>query len=231
MKQPVKEPGSFSQTTINILAKRAGQICSNPGCRRHTSGGHSEDNKAVVVGEATHIYGQKPGSARYDPRMTDQEKSDISNGIWLCGNCHKMIDSDEVKFPARLLLKWKYEHEGSVLQDDSSKRNNTVIQALLNELKENIIVANNVLDKGNYSVKMSNESWNISKGEIGFMAEGLQNDLIHIYSLISDFNGLIEYDLYKLSHGAGYKDEEIRRAATTFRENVNKIIKQLNELK
>jgi hypothetical protein len=63
------------------------------------------------VGEAAHIYGANPGSARFDPNMTPAERSDISNGIWLCANCHKLIDDDPDRYPAGLLFEWQREHE------------------------------------------------------------------------------------------------------------------------
>ena len=106
-----KRPGDFTQKTIDILAKRTGQTCANPNCRKVTSSGHTEKNKAVIIGEAAHIYGEAPGSKRYDPVMTDEERKDISNAIWLCSVCHKKVDSDEMKYTPRILLKWKNDSE------------------------------------------------------------------------------------------------------------------------
>lgn len=52
--------------TKSALAKRAAQICSNPSCRRPTSGPHHDPSKALNLGEAAHIRGAHPGSARFD---------------------------------------------------------------------------------------------------------------------------------------------------------------------
>ena len=101
----------FSKTTIEILAKRAAQRCSNPGCQSITSGPHSEEVKAINLGEAAHIKGARPGFMRYDPSMTDAQRYHISNGIWLCRSCARMIDTDEARFPVELLYGWKREHE------------------------------------------------------------------------------------------------------------------------
>jgi hypothetical protein len=65
----------------------------------------------VNVGEAAHIYGANPGSARYDDEMSSSDRSAISNAIWLCGNCHKLIDDDPQRYPAGLLFEWQREHE------------------------------------------------------------------------------------------------------------------------
>jgi len=43
--------------------------------------------------------------------MTPSERSDISNGIWLCANCHKLVDDDPDRYPAGLLFEWQREHE------------------------------------------------------------------------------------------------------------------------
>ena len=100
----------FSEGTKQTLAKRAGQVCSNPECRRPTSGPHSDETKAINLGEAAHIRAARQG-ARYDENMTDEQRGDISNGIWLCKECARRIDIDEAKYPVALLVEWKSMHE------------------------------------------------------------------------------------------------------------------------
>jgi hypothetical protein len=104
----------FSTTTAKTLAKRAAESCSNPDCPNITSGPHSEEVKAINLGEAAHIKGARPGSKRYDPSMTDEQRRHISNGIWLCRSCARKIDTDEARFPVELLHGWKREHERAI---------------------------------------------------------------------------------------------------------------------
>ena len=105
-------PGpDFLNKTKQTLAERAGQVCSNPDCRRTTSGPHSENDKSVNLGEAAHIKAAREGQARYDPSMTDEERRDIVNGIWLCKECARKIDLDENQYPVELLENWKRKHE------------------------------------------------------------------------------------------------------------------------
>lgn len=101
----------FKQSVIVTLAKRAANRCSNPNCGAITSGPTEEPNGSVNVGEAAHIYGANPGSARYDPDMTSADRSAITNAIWLCSNCHKLVDDDPIKYPVGLLFEWQKEHE------------------------------------------------------------------------------------------------------------------------
>lgn len=101
----------FKQSVIVTLAKRAANRCSNPNCGAITSGPTEEPNGSVNVGEAAHIYGANPGSARYDPDMTSTDRSAITNAIWLCSNCHKLVDDAPIKYPVGLLFEWQKEHE------------------------------------------------------------------------------------------------------------------------
>jgi hypothetical protein len=101
----------FSNKTKQTLAKRAGQVCSNPNCRKPTSGPHSDDSKAINLGEASHIRAARLGQARYDANMSDIERATITNGIWLCKECARRIDVDEAKYGVALLVEWKQIHE------------------------------------------------------------------------------------------------------------------------
>lgn len=101
----------FKQAVVVTLAKRAANRCSNPDCGAITSGPSEISSKSVNVGEAAHIFGAHPGSARYDDKMSSADRSDITNAIWLCGNCHKLVDDDEAKYPAGLLFEWQRAHE------------------------------------------------------------------------------------------------------------------------
>lgn len=107
----------FSKKTVDTLAKRSAYVCSNPDCRVKTVGPNSNPEKATVIGEAAHIYGARPGSMRYDSRMSDAFRSEITNAIWLCRNCHKIIDSDESKYFSDLLFEWRETHEEYALSE------------------------------------------------------------------------------------------------------------------
>jgi hypothetical protein len=106
----------FKQATIDVLAKRAAYLCSNPDCGAITSGPTLDIKGTTNVGEAAHIYGANPGSARFESAMSPAERSSISNGIWLCTICHKLVDDDPLKFPAGLLFEWQRTHEGQIAQ-------------------------------------------------------------------------------------------------------------------
>ena len=114
---PKFDPNEFRKSIKDLLAKRAGYICSK--CKRHTSGGNSNPQKATIIGEAAHIEGARVSNRRHNPNMTTEQRRDISNGIWLCGDCHKEVDDNPRKFTVSLLHKMKEDHEETVLNSYS----------------------------------------------------------------------------------------------------------------
>ncbi|WP_320196595.1 hypothetical protein RMR10_005415 [Agrobacterium rosae] len=106
----------FSRQTVETLARRSRFQCSNPDCGVHTIAPNAAPDKATSIGEAAHIAGAKPGAARYEQLMSDTTRSSITNGIWLCRNCHVTIDRDPSRYPTDLLMLWRQDHEELVLQ-------------------------------------------------------------------------------------------------------------------
>lgn len=101
------------------LASRAGHRCSNPSCRRDTSGPESTADGSVNIGVASHITAAAPGGPRFDPLLSPAERASIANGIWLCQWCGKLIDSDEARYTKAVVLAWKASAEalaGSLLE-------------------------------------------------------------------------------------------------------------------
>jgi hypothetical protein len=110
----------FPKATIETLAKRVGQRCSNPSCRKTTSGPHTDPSKAVVVRVAAHITEASPGGPRYEKGLSPDQRSAIDNGIWLCQTCSKLLDSDQARYPVEELFRWKERAELSVSQEVES---------------------------------------------------------------------------------------------------------------
>lgn len=111
----------FDRNIIDTVAKRAGFICSNPDCRAKTVGPNTDVNKSIVIGEVAHIYGARPAAKRYKEDMTDAARGEITNAIWLCRNCHKIIDSDDKKFSSETLFRWRELHEQFVSSELGNK--------------------------------------------------------------------------------------------------------------
>ena len=100
-------PDDFPLKTKETLAKRVGYRCSNPDCRQLTSGPTEDPEKAINIGVAAHITAASPGGPRYDGSITSKTRRSSRNGIWLCQTCAKLVDSDAVRYTAKVLQRWK----------------------------------------------------------------------------------------------------------------------------
>ncbi|WP_217895383.1 NACHT domain-containing protein [Sphingobium sp. Z007] len=89
------------------IAKRAGWLCSFPSCRTLTVGATADGDGEINIGTAAHICAASPGGPRYDERMTPAERSSAENGIWMCRDHGKAIDSDVKEFTVDRLRQWK----------------------------------------------------------------------------------------------------------------------------
>lgn len=76
-----------------------------------TMGPNSNENKTTNIGVAAHITAASTGGPRFNGALTQGGRSSISNAIWLCQSCSKLIDSDVSKYTVLLLNNWKIEAE------------------------------------------------------------------------------------------------------------------------
>lgn len=105
----------FSTPVKTNLALRVGYLCSNPNCRALTTGPHQSADKAINLGVAAHITAASQGGPRFDASLTSEGRAAAENGIWLCQNCAKLVDSDVIQFTVALLQAWKAEAEEDAL--------------------------------------------------------------------------------------------------------------------
>jgi hypothetical protein len=66
-----------------------------------------------MIGKAAHIHAAAPGGRRYLAAMSREERSHITNAIWLCATHADLIDRDEVTYTADVLQAMKSEHEAN----------------------------------------------------------------------------------------------------------------------
>ena len=102
-----KNRDEFSPATRRAIERQARGHCSNPTCRRLTSGATSDGTDEIRIGEAAHICAAAQGGPRYDGTMTTEERRSVENGIWLCGVCARAVDSKDSIFTVDELRDWK----------------------------------------------------------------------------------------------------------------------------
>jgi hypothetical protein len=106
----------FPLLVKETLAKRVGSRCSNPACRKPTSGPQVDPAKSVNIGVAAHITAATSDGPRYDAALTSDARKAGTNGIWLCQSCGKLVDNDEARYTVEMLQRWKTISETAALR-------------------------------------------------------------------------------------------------------------------
>ncbi len=106
----------ISKSQIKILWGKSGSRCAI--CKENIIKS-IQDREEYHVGEMAHIEGEKPGSARFNPNMTDEQRANYKNLILLCPTHHSIIDKNESEYTVEKLKQVKREHEKWV--EDSLK--------------------------------------------------------------------------------------------------------------
>jgi hypothetical protein len=116
----------FSERVKTILRDRVGGLCSQPNCRCQTTGPHTEPGRRISVGVAAHITAASKGGPRYDPELDEVQRRSAENGIWMCQNHGKLVDTDAERFTVDLLRDWKRRAEDEALNQIGRPRPTTI---------------------------------------------------------------------------------------------------------
>lgn len=103
----------FSQLTKDTLAKRVAFRCSQ--CGQQTSGPQTDPRKSINIGVAAHITAASEGGPRYDPFISSEHRASAENGIWMCQNHGKLVDSDHTRYTVSELHAIKARAEAEAL--------------------------------------------------------------------------------------------------------------------
>ena len=101
----------FSKGVKDDLARRAGNRCVKPGCLVETLFANRDLTDLVNIGEAAHDRGARPGAARHDSDMTDEQRRAYANGAHLCATHARHVDRDQEAFPPGVLASWQKQRE------------------------------------------------------------------------------------------------------------------------
>jgi hypothetical protein len=105
-----RKAANFSKDTRQLLAFQAGYSCGFPGCKNPCVGPSQESAASKSdTGTACHIIAAADGPAarRTSTTMSDKDRRDPANGIWMCNYHGKLIDSDEATYSVEALRAWK----------------------------------------------------------------------------------------------------------------------------
>lgn len=95
-----------TQPVTRMLYLKSGNRCAYPGCEQPLM-----RPDGALVGEIAHIEAALPDGARFDDRMSNEQRRDEANLMLMCANDHTAIDADETTWTVARLKKLKARHE------------------------------------------------------------------------------------------------------------------------
>lgn len=114
----MSERVEFQEKTKKLIAARAGYRCSIPTCHIGTLGPGSLPDQIASTGTAAHIYGASKKGPRGTGLLTEAELMGPQNGIWLCANHGRLIDTNQgEQYPPSLLQSYKALHEARIARE------------------------------------------------------------------------------------------------------------------
>lgn len=103
-------PRDYLVGTERALYAFARTTCYFPGCKTPVI--VFVEGEPVSNAQIAHIRGANPGSPRYDPAMTDDERRSYANLILLCEPHHEFVDRRHPdRYPPEMLAEWKAQRE------------------------------------------------------------------------------------------------------------------------
>ena len=99
----------YKLATVKRLHALSGNQCAMPDCTHVLI---ARDGQ-TIISKICHIEAASANSARWNPRMNDDQRRHFDNLILLCDECHRIIDNkqNEADYPVLLLKEWKKQHE------------------------------------------------------------------------------------------------------------------------
>lgn len=117
--------------TIKILFAKAHNQCALPNCTVQLV------VDETVVGHVGHIRARRKGGPRYDPALTEAERSAPANLLLLCPTCHTIVDKTKTYSVDQLTrIKQAHERGGEIELSPQTSRQAMAIYELHQALKQ-----------------------------------------------------------------------------------------------
>ncbi len=164
----------FSKLVKVKLADRVGHKCSNPSCRRTTSGAaFGSTDASVNIGVAAHISAASTGGPRFNGQIPSAVRSSIDNAIWLCQTCAKLVDSDSKKYTVEKLKEWKDDAEKEAQLDLQTRLPNAEnVDSEIKRAEQDILIGAIEGYEGNMIVFRELNGWDV----VGLVGENYNTD-------------------------------------------------------
>lgn len=221
---------NFTDRVKIIMSYRVGGLCSMCGCA--TYGPASDNDKYYTIGEAAHIVSASAKGPRHDSSMTSDQISDISNGIWLCSNCHTKIDSDEKAYSVEYLKRLREVAETratlnlSLAQENLELELNTVVSKLVKydiqqctnsmQFEELVAKLDYINFKDGYQPSVAEELLRFIEKNINYLASHPASSsvmIMHLKSIIDCYRN----DNTTLSEKASKLEKQIKKLMKNYK--------------
>jgi hypothetical protein len=106
--------GHIPAKEVKILCLMSGNVCAYPGCDRRLVEPGTEADDPAVLGEMAHIVGEKRRGPRGADKMPPSERNRHTNLVLLCGDHHKVVDSQPNTYSVPVLRQMKSDHEARI---------------------------------------------------------------------------------------------------------------------
>lgn len=106
--------GHVPTKEVKILCLMSGNVCAFPGCDRRLVEPGTDADDPAVLGEMAHIVGEKRRGPRGTGEMPLSERNSHTNLVLLCGDHHKLIDSQPNAYSVPVLRAMKSDHEARI---------------------------------------------------------------------------------------------------------------------
>ena len=106
--------GYIPTKEVKILCLASGNLCAFPRCDRRLVEPGKEGDDPAVLGEMAHIVGEKRRGPRGADEMPLSERNKHTNLVLLCGDHHKLVDSQPNAYSIPVLRAMKSDHEARI---------------------------------------------------------------------------------------------------------------------
>jgi hypothetical protein len=99
---------------MKALIALSGGVCAFPGCLQRLVEPGNTDDAAAFLGEMAHIVADSRQGPRGVSPMSDEDRDKHTNLLLLCGDHHKIIDSQPRTYSVPVLRRIKEDHEDRI---------------------------------------------------------------------------------------------------------------------
>lgn len=123
-------PRDYTRNTLRRLDTLSGNECAHPTCTKSLIG----SDGISIISKICHIEAANVGGARFNPKMTDDDRRHYDNLVLLCDEHHTIIDNkeNEARYPVGSLQEWKKNHESK--QRDKLAKNTSLLRLAIDAI-------------------------------------------------------------------------------------------------